>query len=150
MADRAATLRTVGERCGLHTSTVSRALRRPADADPTAARVHAAAREVGYRPDMVAASLRTRRSMVVGMLVHALTDVVQAILAEEVEDELAQHGYQLLVTNTRGRPDVQRAKVELMRSRRVDGLIIADAHLDGGYVDEVATLGIPYVLALRR
>lgn len=147
---RPVTLRTVGERCGLHASTVSRALRRPADADPTAARVHAAAREVGYRPDIVAASLRTRRSMVAGILVHALTDVVQAILVEEIEDELARHGYQVLVVNTHDRPDVQRAKVELMRSRRVDGLVIADGHVDGAYVDWVATLRIPYVLALRR
>jgi LacI family transcriptional regulator len=144
-----ATLRTVGERCGLHTSTVSRALRRPADADPTARRVHAAAREVGYRPDMVAAGLRTRRSMVVGMLVHALTDVVQAILVEEVEEELAERGYELLVTNTRDRPRTQRAKVELMRSRRVDGLVVADAHADGVYAGEVAALGIPYVLVGR-
>jgi LacI family transcriptional regulator len=149
-ARRAVTLRTVGERCGLHASTVSRALRRAADADATAARVHAAAREVGYQPDMVAASMRTRRSRVVGMLVHALTDVVQAILVEEVEDELAAHGYQLLVVNTHDRSAVQRAKVELMRSRRVDGLIIADGHVDGAYVDWVASLGIPYVLALRR
>jgi LacI family transcriptional regulator len=145
-----ATLRTVGERCGLHTSTVSRALRRPADADPTAARVHAAARELGYGPDLLAAGLRTSRSMVVGMLVHALTDVVQAILVEEVEDELAAHGYQLLVVNTHDRPDLQRAKVELMRSRRVDALVVADAHVDGVYADAVSALGIPYVLVGRR
>jgi len=144
------TLRTVAERTGLHVSTVARALRRPADADATATLVHATAAAVGYRPDIGAASLRTRRSRVLGMLVHALTDVLHAIIYEAVEAAVAPAGYQLLVVTTHDRPRAQREKIELMLSRRVDGLIIADAHADGSYVDWVATLGVPYVLALRR
>lgn len=144
------TLRTVGLRTGLHVSTVSRALRRAPDADATAARVHAAATAVGYRPDFAAAGLRTRRSKAIGMVVHALTDVVQAIMHEEVEREAQALGCQVLVVNTHDRADEQRTKVELLLSRRVDGLIVADGHVDGAYVDWVATLGIPYVLAMRR
>ena len=144
------TLRTLAERTGLHVSTVSRALRRPAGSDDTAALVHAAAVEIGYRRDPVAASLRTRRSGAIGMVAHALTDVVQAIVHEAIDDVAVQQGYDVLVASTRDDPEAQRRRVELLLSRRVDGLIVADAHEDGAYADWVASLGIPYVLVMRR
>jgi len=144
------TLRTLAERTGLHISTVSRALRRPADSDETAALVHATALEIGYRRDAIAASLRTGSSGAIGMVAHALTDVVQAIIYEEVDKLAVEHGYDVLVASTRDEPVAQRRRVELLLSRRVDGLIIADAHVDGAYVDWVASLGVPYVLVMRH
>lgn len=144
------TLRTLAERTGLHVSTVSRALRRSPDSDPTSALVHAAAGEIGYRRDPIAASLRTRRSGAIGMVAHALTDVVQAIVHEAIDRVAVQHGYDVLVASTGDDPAAQRRRVELLTSRRVDGLIVADAHEDGEYADWVASLGIPYVLVMRR
>jgi LacI family transcriptional regulator len=143
------TLRTLSEHTGLHVSTISRALRRSAESDETAALVHAAATEIGYRRDPVAASLRTQRSLAIGMVAHALTDFVQAIIYEEVDRIAVEHGYDVLVASTRDDPATQRQRVELLLSRRVDGLIIADAHDDGAYVDWVASLGVPYVLVMR-
>lgn len=143
------TLRTLAQATGLHVSTVSRALRREAAGDPTAALVQAAADELGYRRDPLAASLRTRRSGAIGMVSHALTDVVQAIVHEAIDDVAAGQGYDVLVATTRDDPDAQRRRVELLLSRRVDGLIIADAHEDAAYADWVASLGVPYVLVMR-
>jgi LacI family transcriptional regulator len=94
-------------------------------------------------------TLRKGRTRVIGMLVHALTDVVQAILYEEVERAAAARGYQAVVASTHDDPEIQRARVELLLRQRVDGLILADAHRDGAYVDWVAGLGVPYVLVMR-
>ncbi|NEE03734.1 LacI family DNA-binding transcriptional regulator [Phytoactinopolyspora halotolerans] len=144
------TLRTIAERAGVHPSTVSRALKRSAGGDETARRIRELAAELGYRPDAAAASLRTRRSGAVGVLVHRLTDVVQAILFEAIEHTVLELGYQAIVANTYDDPDQQRRRVELMLTRRVDGLILADAHLDRSYVDWVAELDIPFVLVNRH
>ncbi len=143
------TLRTIAEATGLSVSTVSRALRREAHESPTAAVVHAAADQLGYFPDPVAASLRTRRSGVIGMIAHSLTDVVQAIIYEQVDKVALRNGFDVLVAATEDDPEAQRERVRLLLSRRVDGLVIADAHRDGAYADWVATLGIPYVLVMR-
>lgn len=143
------TLRTLAEHTGLHVSTISRALRRTAEADETAALVHAAAAEIGYRRDPVAASLRTHRSHAIGVVSHALTDVVQAMICETVDRIAVGAGYDVLVAATRDDPAIQRQRVELLLSRRVDGLIIGDAHEDGAYADWVASLGVPYVLVMR-
>lgn len=144
------TLRTVAEDTGLSISTVSRALRRPPDANPTAALVHAAAARLGYFPDPVAASLRTKRSGVIGMVAHSLTDIVQAIIYEQVDKVAVRNGFDVLVAATQDDPETQRERVRLLLSRRVDGLIIADAHRDTGYADWIASLGVPFVLVMRN
>lgn len=144
------TLRTLASDTGLSVSTVSRALRRPADSSPTAALVHSAARRLGYYPDPAAASLRTRRSGVIGMVAHRLTDIVQAIIYEQVDKVAVRHGFDVLVAATEDDVRAQRERVGLLLSRRVDGLIIADAHRDGAYADWIATLGVPYVLVMRN
>ncbi|MDO9355160.1 MAG: LacI family DNA-binding transcriptional regulator [Solirubrobacteraceae bacterium] len=144
------TLRTVADDTGLSVSTVSRALRRPADSNATAALVHRAAQRLGYLPDPVAASLRTRRSGVIGMVAHSLTDIVQAIIYEQVDQVAVASGFDVLVAATKDDPAAQRDRVNLLVSRRVDGLIIADAHRDAAYADWVATLGVPYVLVMRN
>ncbi|WP_129664728.1 LacI family DNA-binding transcriptional regulator [Phytoactinopolyspora endophytica] len=144
------TLRTIAEQAGVHPSTVSRALKRSAGGDETARRIREIAAELGYRPDAAAASLRTRRSGAVGVLVHRLTDVVQAILFEAIEQTVLELGYQAIVANTYDDPDEQQRRVELMLARRVDGLILADAHTDLTYVDWVDSLEIPFVLVNRH
>lgn len=143
------TLRMLAERTGLHMSTVSRALRRSPESDATAALVHRAADELGYRPDPLAASLRSGRTGAIGMVAHSLTDIVQAMIYEEVDQYVVERGYDVLVASTRDDPGAQRKRVELLLSRRVDGLLIADAHRDGDYADWVASLGVPYVLVMR-
>lgn len=139
----------LAERTGLHMSTVSRALRRTPESDATAALVHRAAAELGYRPDPLAASLRSGRTGAIGMVAHSLTDIVQAMIYEEVDQYAVERGYDVLVASTRDDPDAQRKRVELLLSRRVDGLLIADAHRDGRYADWIASLGVPYVLVMR-
>lgn len=144
------TLKTIAEITGLHPSTVARALKREGSADATAIRVREVASSLGYRPDFAAASLRTRRSEAIGVLVHHLTDHVQSYLYEAIDAAALAFNYQTLVAVTKDDAREQRRRVDLMLARRIDGLILADAHTDGEYADWVATLGVPFVLALRR
>lgn len=147
---RPVTIRTIAERAGVHPSTVSRALRRPPDDDDASARIWSIARELGYQPDAAAASLRTGSSRAIGVLVHNLTDVVQALIFEAIEKSALEFGFQAVVANTYDEFAEQQRRVELMLSRRIDGLILADAHLDGTYVDWVEGHRVPFVLVSRR
>jgi LacI family transcriptional regulator len=144
------TIRTIAERARVHPSTVSRALKRDADgAPPTTLRIQALARELGYTPTHAGSALRTGVTHAIGVLVHSLTDVVQAMTFEAIDDAALEAGYQAVVANTHDDPDQQRRRAELLLSRGVEGLILADAHLDGGYVDWLADRGVPVVLVIR-
>jgi LacI family transcriptional regulator len=151
-----ATLRTVAESAGVDVSTVSRVLNGPPEAAQRAAsrekadEIRRVAARLNYRPNPLAAGLRTQRSNLIGVLVPRLSDFVLATVYEGIEEAAAKHGMATFVMNSHDRLAEQRARVELALSRRVDGLIFGDAHLDGTLIDEVADRQVPYVLVSRR
>ncbi|MDP9433992.1 MAG: LacI family transcriptional regulator [Actinomycetota bacterium] len=146
------TLRDVADRAGVHVSTVSRVLSRPSgDAlTATARRIRSIADDLGYRPDPYAASLRTHRTRSLGVLVPALTDLVLATVYDEIEQSANRAGFHTFVANTRDDLSEQRRRVDLLLDRRVDGLVLGDARLDAGFVDELAERRVPFVLVSRR
>jgi LacI family transcriptional regulator len=136
---------------GVDVSTVSRALRgdeyRVSPA--TLARIQRLAREVGYRPDANAASLRSGRSYVIGMLVADLTDVVMATFFEAIRAAAAGEGYLAIVTSTRGHESRRQAAIEDYLARRVDGVVVADATMKNPVPAGLSESEIPFVMAVR-
>ncbi|MFI6154784.1 LacI family DNA-binding transcriptional regulator [Kitasatospora sp. NPDC051170] len=153
---RPVTLRVIADQLGLDVSTVSRVLN-GADADgrraasgETARRVRELAEELGYRRNPAAASLRTRRSNLIGVVFARLSEIVVATIYEGIEEEAARHGLAAFVTNTQDDPVRQRERIAMVLGRRVDGLIIGDAHLDGAALADPALRRTPHVLVNRR
>lgn len=150
------TLRMLAEQLGVSASTVSRVLNSPGDtalrwgSAATIERIRAHAAEQGYTPNPQAASLRTARSGLVGVLVPRLQDFVLATVYEGIEEAALEHGLSTFVTNSLDDPDAQRQRARMMIDRRVDGMIVGDAHLDHAVVDEIAARGVPVVLVSRR
>ncbi|MGC0333984.1 LacI family transcriptional regulator [Streptomyces sp. SAI-170] len=150
------TLQGIAERLGLHVSTVSRVLNGPRDgrvraaSGDTAERIRRLADELGYRPNPLAAGLRTRRSNLIGVLVPRLSEIVMATVYEGAEEAAAAHGLSAFVTNTHDDPALQRDRIAMVLARRVDGLVIGDAHLDGAALDVPGLRGTPFVLVNRR
>ncbi|MGI5129741.1 LacI family DNA-binding transcriptional regulator [Pseudonocardia sp. CA-107938] len=148
------TMKMIAEEAGVHVSTVSRVLRQGTDEtgrlSANARRVHEVAQRMGYRPDPYAVGLRGGQSKLVGVLMPRLADVALANMYEGIEEAVAALGYQSVVATTRDDPQRQRQQLALMLNRRVDALIIADAHLDGCYVDELIDHDPPFVLVSRR
>ncbi|MDF2989512.1 MAG: putative LacI-family transcriptional regulator [Microbacterium sp.] len=150
------TLRTLANDLAVSVSTVSRVLRAQSTeeaerwASPeTVERIRRSAIERGYRANPIAASLRTSRSGLVGVLVPRLQDFVLATIYEGIEDAATAAGLSTFVTNSFDDPASQAAKSEMMLQRRVDGLIFGDAHLDHSFLDEFAERGVPFVLVSR-
>jgi LacI family transcriptional regulator len=151
-ARRQPTMKQVAEAAGVHVSTVSRALN-PATSSmvvPTvASRVLKAAKTLGYRVDPVAASLRTGRSQLVGMLVPDIaTNVFAPILSGAIE-RLSNSGYSVLVAYVSSDPKQQLDLVQGLMARRVDGLILATVTRQDSLVSFCLAQGIPAVLVNR-
>jgi len=150
-----ATLRSIADDLGLHVSTVARVLNgmregERAASGATAERIRKRAAEVNYRPNPHAASLRTHRSNMVGVLVPRLTDIVLATVYEGIESAAAETGLTAFVANTQDEPAGQRQRIEMMLDRRVDGLILGDARADDHSVlEELTRREVPFVLVNR-
>jgi LacI family transcriptional regulator, galactose operon repressor len=152
MPDRPATLRDVASAAGVHPATASRALNpetRILVSEDTARRVAEAAAMLGYRPNPVARSLRTRRSHTVGVLIPDLNNPLFPPVVRGLEDKLAAAGYVALLGNTDADYDRERTLFEQMRARHVDGFVLATATLHDRLLAEAAAGGLPVVLMNR-
>ncbi|MGB6040521.1 MAG: LacI family DNA-binding transcriptional regulator, partial [Gordonia sp. (in: high G+C Gram-positive bacteria)] len=128
---RPPTMKEIAERTGVHTSTVSRVLRQTEPVDgwsESALRIHEVAAELGYRPNPWAASLRTRRTTTIGAVMPRLTDGVVATIYQGVEQAARESGYSLLLSSPPDDPAEQRAAIDLLAGRQVDGLLLSSLH----------------------
>jgi LacI family transcriptional regulator len=152
MPEPAATLKDVARLAGVHPATASRALNpetRPLVNEGTSRRVLAAAAELGYRPNAVARSLRTKRSHTVGVLIPDLNNPLFPPIVRGLEDRLEADGYVALIGNTDGDSTRERRLIEQMRARHVDGFVLATARLHHPLLGETAKVGLPVVLMNR-
>lgn len=147
------TLRDVAALAGVHPATASRALN-PATKGMTSAdtaeRVLRAAEQLGYRPNAVARSLRTARSSSIGVVVPDLTNPLFPPIVRGIEAVLAPHGYVLLIVNTDNNPRQEEHLIASLRSRSIDGLILATARTDHPLIEKLASGDLPVVLVNRR
>ncbi len=145
-------LRDVAALARVHPSTASRALNpvvRSTVNPATVARVVSAARKLGYQPNALARGLRLNRTFTIGMLIPDLTNPLFPPIARGIEDRLARDGYALVLANTSDSEAKERAIVELIGKRRVDGLLLATAERTYPLLDELRESGVPVVLINR-
>lgn len=152
MPKRNATLRDIAEQVGVHLSTVSRALdprTRHLITAELAERIQLAAEQLEYRPNAVAYSLRTRRSRSIGVLIPDITNPIFPPIVRGLEDVLAPEHYVTLIVNTDNDPDKAAEAVAKLRSRGVDGLVIACATRRDPMIAQLAAEHIPLIVVNR-
>jgi LacI family transcriptional regulator len=151
-ASRSVTLKDVAAAAHVHVSTASRALNpatRNMVAHDVAERVITCAHSLGYRVDALAASLRTGRSMLVGVLVPDITNPLFSLILGGINESLHAHGYYTIVADVGGEQQNQIDLVEALIARRVDGLILATAHRNDPVVCHCLERNVPIVLVNR-
>ena len=123
------TLKDLASHLGLSPATISLVLNRSpvAAAIPkeTQRRVFAGARELGYRPNYIAVSLRSQRTNSIGVLVPEISDPWAAEIVSGIESHLLANGYTYLLTShRRNTPKLLQDDLELLARRAVDGMIL--------------------------
>ncbi len=97
--------------------------------EPTRERVKAAARKFGYRPNLIARSLRGTNTCTVGVLLPVLGEGYHAQVLAGAADVLMQEGYFFFTAHHRHRPDLVSEYPRLLHSRGVEGILAIDTHL---------------------
>ncbi len=136
---------------GVHPSTVSRALdphKRHLIGEDVVQRVEAMADSLGYQPDLAAASLRTKRSRLVGALVPDIANPVFSPIIGGLQEELAGEGYSLILSSVADTSQ-QIGLIAELAARRVDGLVLATVSREDEALAFCVELGLPTVLVNR-
>jgi len=117
-------------RLGFSPATVSLVLNRSGAADSipqeTKDLIFDAARKFNYRPNLLARSLRTRRSFTVGVIVPEISEGYTATVLSGIEDYLLEEDYFFFVTSHRHRADLIEEYPKTFLDRGVDGVIAVD------------------------
>ena len=145
------TLATIAEVVGVNVSTVSRVLRSADPRTEAGKRIVAVAHDLGYTPHPGAASLRTKNSKLIGVLLPRLTDFVPARIYEGIDDAAFAAGYTPVIAKSGDEPLRRLDRLKALLALRVDGLIVCDARVrDDQVIAELIHRGVPFVLACRR
>lgn len=101
---------------------------------------------LGYRPNQLARSMRTQKTMTVALVIPDITNPFYPEVARGVQDLLSANGYQLFICNTDGSVDAERSYLADAIDRRVDGVIVAPiSPSDGGSIGSLLAAEIAVV-----
>jgi len=127
MQDAKPTITSLARELGLSTCTVSKVLNRSFDgfsyAPKTIRRVNELARRRGYVPNIHARSLRTKRSMTVGLVVPSGMPYFTGMLVECIEGALHSVGYETIVGHSTHETEKEAHLLRTILQRSVDGLL---------------------------
>src|SRR5258708_21742062 len=114
-------------------------------------RVEAAIRKLNYRPNLIARSLAKQRTHTIGMIVPDIGSPSFPMVVRGAEDAAQKQGYNLLLCNSDDSLDKEERAVELLLSKRVDGILLTKASGDfrASLRQMIKEVNIPFVLVMR-
>ena len=141
------TIHDVARQSGVSYQTVSRVVNNhPSVADTTRARVQQAIAQLGYRPSLLAKSLSTRRSMLLGVVAYGTEQYGPSQFVQNVQRSARTHNYEVLLVTLR---EFQEAAVLEAVARLgqfgVDGLVLLAPQNAAGVVGRLGTQ-VPFIL----
>ncbi|MBV8216614.1 MAG: LacI family DNA-binding transcriptional regulator [Verrucomicrobia bacterium] len=144
------TIRDVAEIAGVSTATVSNVLRGTRFVGPARQKlVRDAIELLGYNPNWLAASLRARRSGVIGLVVPDITISFFSGILSRIEELAASSNYQIILADAQEKPERERDRVRALLRRQADGLILVPCSDHSEVLGDISRQKVPAVLVDR-
>jgi len=132
--DRNPTIKDVAAKSGVTVTTVSRYLnKRGYISEATASKIESVMNELGYVPNEIARSLYRKKSSIFGIIVPTTVHPFFGELVSAIDGAAYEHGYKILLCESRLDRQKEKDYVEMLKRHKVDGIIMASHTLD---VDE--------------
>lgn len=146
-----ATLKDVAKLACVDVSTVSRALNNTSYVHPeTKERIFAAAKELGYHPNVMAQALRQGKRHTIGVIVPSLFLSIFAGITLGMEQEAHKRNYAILLCSSFDDSSVEKESLNRLRNGFIDGLIIASTGRNTRLIQDIQASGIPVVQIVRE
>ena len=147
---RRSTAYDVAHLAGVSQSLVSRAFTPGASVSPEArAKVVEAARALNYRPNLIARSLITQRSRLIGVAMAYMDNQFYPTMLQALSEAFAAEGYRVLLFTPGADGDPDPILDEVLRFQ-VAAIVLASIRMTSHFAHEVARAGVPIVLFNRR
>jgi LacI family transcriptional regulator len=145
------TIHDVAQRAGVSPITVSRVINHSGYASQeTRERVEAAVAELGYVPNRLARSLRSKRTHTLALILTDITNPFFTTLARGVEDMASDAGYTVIFCNTDESETEEQKYLQVVLQQQVDGILLVPARSTGESVEMIQKQHTPVVVLDRR
>ncbi len=142
-------IKEVAEAAGVSTATVSRVLSNKPHVRPELReKVLEAVEKLGYRPNLVARTLRSQRSNAIGLIVSDIRNPYFTAISRAVEDIAYDQGYQVVFCNSDEDPEKEADYLDLMRDQNIAGVIFSPTRQIAENLDAVS-INFPMVVVDR-
>ncbi|MFZ2286311.1 MAG: LacI family DNA-binding transcriptional regulator [Bacteroidales bacterium] len=146
-------IRELAKLINLSTTTVSRVLNGKSEkyriSSKTAQRVIKAAQEYEYSPSKIARGLKMDRTDTIGLIIPDISNPFFADIAQSIEKEARMKGFSLILCDSGDDLNDEKELIGLLRSHKVDGMIIAPVGTRFEHIIQVYNSGIPIVVIDR-
>lgn len=147
---RRVTLRDVAEKAGVSRSAVSRTFTEGASVSQTTrGKVMSAAKSLGYSPNVLASSLTTGRTMLIGLVVDNFSNPIFLRVFDQFTRLIQKQGFRPLIVNLSD-DTLSNSPVDTLRQYSVDGVIVASSTLPTSLAAEFREANIPVVHSFGR
>jgi|HubBroStandDraft_5_1064220.scaffolds.fasta_scaffold13695_2 LacI family transcriptional regulator len=136
---------------GLSVVTISKVLRNHPDiSEETRARVLKRVQDLDYQPNILARSLVTGRSYLIGLIVPDLIHPFFAEIAKAISRVIRPRGYSLIISSSNEDAGLELQEIRQLLARQLDALVIASTAMSGDHLSQLRKHGQPYVLIDRN
>jgi len=149
---KAANIYDVAKRAGVSVFTVSAVINKSGQVSSSLqGRVEAAIHQLNYRPNLLARSLAKQRTHTIGIILPDIANPFFPFVVRGVEDIAQKAGYSTLLCNSDNRREKEENYLELLLSKRVDGILLtmAPGRLNPRLRRMLADMKVPIVLVMR-
>jgi len=144
-------LRDVAEAAEVSAATVSHVINGTRYVSPElTARVQRALRDTGYKPNLVARSLRTQHSQTIALITSDITNPFYPGVAQGANSFSEQYGYGLILCDIEEDSAYEEKTAFWLQQKRVDGLLFTSIHMDSPTILALHEDRYPFVLINRK
>lgn len=145
------TIKDIANLSGVSKSTVSRVInKKKYVSKKSREKVLNIINETGYIPNNIARSLVTNKTYTIGLIIPDINNPFYSETAKIIEDTLRKLGYSLIICNTDNRSDLQNDYINILKQRKIDGIIFGSVRINDTNVTNLSVQELPYITYHRK
>lgn len=150
--ERTITIGDVAERAGVSKSTVSQYLNQRYEymGVQTRERVGSAIQDLGYRPNIIARSLKQKKSTTIGVIVANISHEFSTQIVKSIEDYCNASDFHIIVCNAEDDPAKEKKYIDMLRAKQIEGIIVFPTSTNVSLYKELTQEDYPLVFIDRN
>ncbi|NQT66569.1 MAG: LacI family DNA-binding transcriptional regulator [Actinobacteria bacterium] len=143
-------IKDIARKAQVSVATVSHVINRTRFvSDELIKRVEQTMIDLDYQPNLLAGSLRTKKTSTIGLIIPDSSNMIFAEVSKNIENILFSRNYNVIVCNSSYDINRELEHLKTLRSKMVDGVLIVPATLEGEHLEKFKNIGIPIVILDR-